>query len=214
MALCKCYACPKSGGFQIGKYYHWVYSPQTFSGQKGRMVRDINKDNIVFEHQEYSLSFKDIEIANNCINIYIDRKKELIFAPEFKCEIGYHVPLDCFGKVSFPYTPYDIGKEFQEIWEKYKNHSVVSEEERKQTIPYYEIIAKSWGKFASARWMLNVDFIYSENEIIFTYWYKKERNSFGINADDRVIDRVISMSASCEEIGETIIALYEKAGII
>lgn len=213
MALCKCFACPKQGNFEVGKYYIWQYSAQNFSGEKGIMVRDIDKSYIVFLYEEYTLFFKDIECANTSMNIYIDRKKELIFAPEFKCEIGYRVPLDYFSKLPLPYTQQDIGKEFQKTWEEYRNHLIVSQEERNQVIPYYKIIEKGWRAFASKRWMLNVDFIISESEIIFTYWYKKQKSSFGLNVDDKVIDKVIPMSASSEEIGHTILELYEKAGI-
>lgn len=214
MAYCKCYTLPDQGNFEVGKYYIWYYSAQANSGQKGKMVRDMDKQNINFSSEEYSLYFNDIECADNSIDIYIDRKKELIFTPILKFETGFHVSAEYFSRLPAPYTKETIGKEFYEVWKKYYDHPVVTDEERKQITPYYKIIAKSWSAFASRRYMLSVEFIPSEEEIMFTYWYRKERNSFGLNADDKVINRVIPMSASFEEIGHTVLRLYEKAGVI
>lgn len=169
MAYCKCLLSPDQGNFEVGKYYIWYYSVQTNADQKGKMVRDMDKQNIHFLCEEYARYFNDIECADNSMNIYIDRKKELIFTPSLKSEAGFHVSTEYFSRLPVPYTRETIGKEFYEVWKKYHDYPVVTDEERKQITPYFKIISKSWSAFASRWYMLSVDFIPSEYEIMFTY---------------------------------------------
>lgn len=151
------------------------------------------------------------------MRIYIDRKKELLLVPEFENEGYPHpMPLNYFSRLPFPYTEDSIGQEFQKLWEKHKTHPVVSVNEVEQITPFYKIVTKGkgWKAFASGRWMLNVQFIPSEGDLIFTYWHKKQGTYYSNYPDDCIIDSVVPMWASCEEIGHTVLAIFEEAGII
>ena len=84
-----------------------------------------------------------------------------------------------------------------------------------EAVPYYKLATKGkgWRAFMSGRWLVDVQFVPSENEMMFTYWYKKGYY-FGLDASDPEIERVLPMSASSEEIGRAVLALFEEAGII
>lgn len=213
MGICKCYVSPNQGKFEAGRYYTWL---KAVSKEKGISVSDNNKERTVFSPKEYRRFFKNIQCANISMSIYIDRNRELLFVPEFKQKAGYRVSLDCFSSLSLPYREEDIGKVFLEVWQKYCRHKVVTAKEVEQVTPYYRLVTngKDYSKFAINRWMISVDFIVSEKEMIFTYWYKKKGSVFGVDASDRRIDRIEPMSASCEDIGRTVIAIFEEAGIL
>lgn len=213
MGICKCYVSPNQGNFEAGRYYTWL---KAVSKEKGISVSDNNKEWTVFSPKEYRRFFKNIQCANISMSIYIDRNRELLFVPEFKHKAGYRVSLDCFNSLSLPYREEDIGKVFLEVWQKYRRHKVVTAKEVEQVTPYYRLVTngKDYSKFALNRWMISVDFIVSEKEMIFIYWYKKKGSAFGVDASDRRIDRIEPMSASCEDIGRTVIAIFEEAGIL
>ena len=214
MAICKCRVRPRQGNFEVGKYYTWYYAV-TKTQLKPKSVRDADKENFQFLPGEYSYYFKDIEFAGTNIAIYIDRKKELLFVPEFRYEEGFGVSLSYFNRLPVPYTEESIGLEFKKVWEEYKDHPVVNKKEREEAVPYFKLATKGkgWRAFMSGRWLVNVQFVPSENEMMFTYWYKKGYY-FGLDASDPEIERVLPMSASCEEIGRTVLTLFEEAGII
>lgn len=124
--------------------------------------------------------------------------------------------LNYFQRLSVPYTEENIGQEFRKAWEEYKDHPVIRVKEAEEITPFYKIITKGkgWKAFASGRWMLKVQFITSENEMRFTYWYKKQGTYFGLDSDERVIERILPMEASCKDIGHTVLAIFEEAGIV
>lgn len=218
MALCKCIRCPCQGEFVVGRYYDWLYAVREKDyWNKGRSVKDEQEERYKLSLQEYMSCFKDIEADNLAMGIYIDRKKELIFVPEFRYryETGYRVSLDCFEQLPFPYGAEEVGKTFLAVWETYRDHPVVSEEERERATPYYKIVTKGKGfRFFSERhWMISVTFITSENEIIFEYWYRKKGGAFGLDTTDRHIDRLIKLSSDNETIGNTILDVFREAGV-
>lgn len=76
MALCKCYACPSQGRFEVGKYYDWQYavsqttpkqntnplaklffSDRSTDNSKVKSVRDDDKTNFHFSAEEYARFF-------------------------------------------------------------------------------------------------------------------------------------------------------------
>ncbi|MCH5343290.1 MAG: hypothetical protein J1E64_04560 [Acetatifactor sp.] len=99
MAICKCRVRPRQGNFEVGRYYTWYYAV-TKTQLKPKSVRDAEKENFQFSPGEYSYYFKDIEFAYTNIAIYIDRKKELLFVPEFRYEEGFGVSLSYFNRLS------------------------------------------------------------------------------------------------------------------
>lgn len=216
MALCKCIHCPRQGEFVVGRYYDWLYSEREKDyWNKGRSVKDEQEERYKLSLQEYMACFKDIEADNVAMGIYIDRKKELIFVPKFKYEKGYRVSLDCFEQLPFPYEAEEVGKTFLAVWETYRDHPVVSVEEFEHTTQYYKIVTKGKGfRFFSERhWMISVQFITSENQVIFTYWYRKKGGAFGLDTTDRRIERIITLSADNETIGNTILDVFREAGV-
>ena len=233
MALCKCFACPNQGRFEVGKYYDWRYAvSQTTSKQKAnplanlfssgslgnsevKSVKDEDKTNFHFSAEEYALFFKDIQCDNTSMEIYIDRKNELLFVPNFTRETVFHVTLSYFSKLPLPYTEELIGQGFLKVWEEYKDYPIVSVKEAEEAVPFYKIVmkGKGWQSFVSGHWMIYVNFISSENEMIMKYWYKRGY-AFENHASDRIIERIVPMSASCEEIGHAVLAVFGEAGII
>ena len=61
--------------------------------------------------------------------------------------------------------------------------------------------------------MIGVTFITSENESIFAYWYRKKGGAFGLDTTDRRIERLITLSADNETIGNTILDVFGEAGV-
>lgn len=218
MGLCKCLHCPQQGEFAVGRYYDWLYSvaeKDFWNKGRSRSVRDEQEGRYTFAPKEYASCFKDIEAADVSMGIYIDRKKELIFVPEFRYEKGYSVSLDCFERLPFPYEAEEVGKTFLAVWETFRAHPVVSAEERERTTPYYKIVTKGKGfrAFSERRWMIDVTFITSENEVIFEYWYRKKGGAFGRDTTDRLINRIIKLSADNDTIGNAILDVFGEAGV-
>lgn len=217
MALCKCFACPNQGRFEVGKYYDWrtLFSTGSTGSSEVKSVRDDDKTQFHFSAEEYVLFFKDIQFDNTSMEIYIDRKNELLFVPNFTRESVFHVTLSYFSRLPLPYTEELIGQEFLKVWEEYKDYPIVSVKEAEEAVPFYKIVmkGKGWQSFVSGHWMIYVDFISSENEMILKYWYKRGY-AFENHASDRVIERIVPMSASCEEIGRAVLEVFKEAGII
>lgn len=217
MGLIKCIVCPNRGNFESGKYYGWWYEVDNqYTKVRNLHIRDTSGENINFSVKEVNRYFRDIKCSNIDVEIYIDRKKELIFVPAFTHEIGYKTVLEYYDRLSPPYTEKDIGVMFQKVWEEHKNHAVVSERESELSTPFYKIVmkGKGWRSFTSGRWLISAEFILSENEIIFNYQHKKNGNSYGSDIYDRKIERIVTMSASDIEIGSTIIGIFQEAKII
>lgn len=216
MGLCKCTRCPPQGKFVVGRYYAWRYSiAEKFFWKKGRHVTDEQGDGYTFSPRGFASCFKEMEAADLYMGIYIDRKRELIFVPKFKYEAGYHVSLDRFERLPFPYEAEEVGKTLLAVWEAYREHPVVSAEEKEHTTPYYKIITKGKGirAFSERRWMICVTFITSENEIILEYWYRKKGGAFGRDTTDRNIGRIIKLSAGNETIGNAVLDVFGEAGV-
>lgn len=216
MGLCKCVYLPQRGNFVAGRYYAWLYSVEDKKREeKSRSVTDEQGDRYVFSPKEYSYYFREIETADAAMGIYVDRKRELIFVPEFRYEKGYFVSLDCFERLPFPYEAEEVGKTFLAVWETFRNHSVVSVEEFEHATPYYKIVTKGKGfrAFSERHWMISVTFITSENEIIFEYWYRKKGGAFGRDITDRHINRITELSADKGTIGNAILDVFGEAGV-
>lgn len=216
MGLCKCTHCPQQGTFAAGSYYVWLYSMEEKSfGEKGRYVKDEQGDGYTFSPKEYVSCFKEIEAANLSMNIFIDRKRELIFVPVFRHEAGFAASLGYFERLPFPYEAGEVGKTFSAVYEEFRNHPVVSAEEVKRTTPYYKIVTngKGFRAFSGKRWMIHIQFITSENEIIFEYWYRKKGGAFGCDATDRHINRIIKLPSDNEVIGNAVLDVFGEAGV-
>lgn len=216
MGLCKCTHCPQQGNFVVGRYYSWVHLvKENKFWHEGRRVTDEQGERYSFSVKEYASYFKDIEIPNFSMGIYIDRKCELLFVPHFRHEAGYSVSLDHFERLPFSYEAEEVGKLFRAVWETFRNHPVVKAEEVEGVTPYYKIVTKGKGfrAFSGSRWMIDVQFITSENEIIFEYWYRKKGGAFGRDTTDRHINRIIKLPADNKALGTAILDIFAEAGV-
>lgn len=215
MGLCKCIRCPQQGNYVVGKYYGWLYAiEEVNNGKKGFRVSDESGSRYRFLPEEYLLYFKDIVMADISMEIYIDRKRDLVFLPAFKHEAGYHVNLDIFEQLSYPYTSEDVGRIFFDMWEEHRNHPIVNAEDVERVTPYYKIITngKEYKAFSGKRWMIYITFVLSENEIIIEYWYRK-KSGFGRDITDKNIDRIVKLSSDNMTVGNAILEVFEEAGV-
>lgn len=172
---------------------------------------------ITFSPDDYSRFFRDVHRAATAISVYIDRKRELLFVPEFKRESSpFTIPSEYFCRLSSPYTEELIGQHFWRVWEEYKNHPEISAADAHRLTPFYKTVTGGKGQraFASGRWTLKAQFITSENEIYFTYLYKKQGTRFGLDSSDPVISRILPMQASFKEIGTTVLEIFKEAKIL
>lgn len=185
MALCKCFCRPGQGNFKTGEYYSWLYAPGPAERTAHSLIQKISDSRslrdgtgvmITFSPDDYSRFFRDVHRAATAISIYIDRKRELLFVTEFKQESSpFTIPSAYFCRLSSPYTEELIGQHFGRVWEEYKNHPEISTADARRLTPFYKTVTGGKGQraFASGRWTLKAQFITSENEVYFTYLYKK-----------------------------------------
>lgn len=216
MGIIKCSVCPKRGKFEVERYYEWEYKVGEKAIEKSDLyIYDRSGTRICFSVKEVKRFFSEIQFGKTYIDIYIDRKKELIFVPVFTHEIGYGTTLDFYYRLTLPYTKEDIGQMFQEVWEKHKNHEVVTAKIVEQTTPFYKIVmkGKGWPSFTSGRWLISANYVLSDSKVNFQYNYKEKGYSYGLNKDDRIIERIVPMPASNQEIGNSIISIFEEAKI-